>query len=223
MVGTKPICEPTMRRRASAWRSSATLCTTSVIVVERTWNSSGHVIEVAEHLETVVAELASPMTRDDVGRQLLERRERRTGARACSGCGIFRSGSSTVTPSIQMMSTSSVRGPQCTSRSRPAAVSSRVGTPRAARAGERLGVELDDHVEVRRPARRAADGLGLVDGRHGDDVGERRRWPRAGARAGLRGSTRGRGTPASLSAASADRDGRRREVAAGPAAAACGS
>jgi hypothetical protein len=75
MVGTKPICEPTMRRRASAWRSSATLCTTSVIVVERTWNSSGHVIEVAEHRETVVAELVSPMTRDDVGRELLERRE----------------------------------------------------------------------------------------------------------------------------------------------------
>ena len=73
---------------------------------------------------------------------------------AMRGCGICRSGSSTVTPSIQMMSTSSVRGPQRSSRTRSAADSSRWHTPSSC-AGRQVGVELDHEVEERRPGRRA--------------------------------------------------------------------
>ena len=124
--------------------------------------------------------------RTSVRGELGQRCEDEAAARHIRGCGISRSGSSTVTPSIQRMSTSRVRGPHRTSRTRPAAASSRRQTPSSCARVE-VGVELDDHVQVAALVG-AADRVGLVHVGHGDQSGERSDGACAGAPLGRRGS-----------------------------------
>ena len=109
------------------------------------------------------------------------------------GCGRVRSGSSSRTSSYRSTSTSRVRGPQRSARTRCASRSMRCASASSA-CGSSVGVDRDDRVQVR-VLRRPADRRGLVDARHRDDVdavgrGRARRPRTADARAGRRGSSR---------------------------------
>ena len=97
-------------------------------------------------------------------------------------------------------STSSVRGPQRTVRTRSLELLDACAAARAARAASR-SVSTATTAFRKSSCVGPADRRGLVDRRHRDDVDRRRsrrvRRPRAaGARAGRRGSNRGRGTAA---------------------------
>ena len=118
-----------------------------------------------------------------------------TKRRSCMrGWGTTRSGSSTSRSPTSRMSTSSVRGPHRSPRTRSAAASKRAAqVEQLARC--LVGVQLDDDVEVVLLARRPTHGLGLVHRRHRDDlVAERLDRVAQEARASRRGSSPARGT-----------------------------
>ena len=116
------------------------------------------------------------------------------------GCGIVRSGRRSATSSYSSTSTSSVRGPHRSARTRSRVRLAARGRRASSCVRVEVGVDRDDRVQVR-VLRRPADRRGLVDARHRDDA-RRPRSPRArrprpgGTRAGRRGSSRARGTRA---------------------------
>ena len=120
----------------------------------------------------------------------------RTAAPTCGGGAPAGRARRPVPPSIQRMSTSSVRGPH---RSAAHPVGGRLESVahRQELAGRQVGVELDDEVEVARPGPRPADRIGLVHRRHGDDPRQRARPPPRRCASGHRGSSRARGRRAS--------------------------
>ena len=87
------------------------------------------------------------------------------------GWGTTRSGSSTTTSPTRSTSTSSVRGPQRSIRTRAACASSRCASASSSR-GRARGVHLDDGVQVV-GLRRTADRRRLVHRRHRHDVDAR--------------------------------------------------
>ena len=97
------------------------------------------------------------------------RRGARTNPRShIRGCGSVRSGSSSRMSSYRSTSTSSVRGPQRSTRTRCASRSIRCASASSA-CGSSVGVDRDDGVQVR-VLGRTADGRGLVHARDRDDV-----------------------------------------------------
>ena len=95
----------------------------------------------------------------------------------------MRTGSVDVYPSIQRTSTSSVRGPHRTSRTRAAAASAAAHAASSS-GGVEVGLDRDDGVEEV-VLDRAADRIGLVDRRHRGDPDARRaaaRWSTASCR-----------------------------------------
>ena len=84
------------------------------------------------------------------------------------------------TPSIHRMSTSRVRGPQRSSRTRSAADSSRWHTPSSCPGGQ-VGVELDHQVQVGALAAGTTHGIGLVDRATRPPRRSATRPPRAGS------------------------------------------